>query len=181
MPEASPLRQKQLKQLPYPGAIDLKQRAPILCGLQDRRPAMRPDDIALVRSGFAKLLADRENFTTRFYGALFRIEPRLGALFGDDLMVPAEQFVQALGLAVTALDDFDSVREDLQALGRRHVDYGVENRHYGIAGEALLDALEATLGDAFDQRARAAWAIVYAHLADVMSGADDSGGHPALA
>ena len=85
-------------------------------------------------------------------------------------------FVTSLGLAVGALENLEKVADQLRDDGRRIAKIGIENRHYSVAAEALLDAVEASLGDRFDQRDRAAWAIAYAQWADITSGAADTSG-----
>jgi hemoglobin-like flavoprotein len=58
--------------------------------------------------------------------------------------------------------------ESIQSLGRRHAPYGIEPRHFELAGIALLATLEAELGDAFTPEARAAWQRAYELLAEAM-------------
>jgi hemoglobin-like flavoprotein len=137
---------------------------------------MSPEDIARVRRGFARIAADRLAFSAKFYDALFKIEPDLRARLTDDLDVHGDVFVNSLGLAVASLENLDLVADQLRDHGRRIATIGIENRHYSVAAEALLDAVEASLGDRFDQRDRAAWATAYAQWADITSGAADRGG-----
>jgi hemoglobin-like flavoprotein len=137
---------------------------------------MSPEDIARVRRGFAKVSADRRAFSARFYDALFQIEPSLRPLFKGDLANHGDIFVTSLGVAVGALENLNKVAGRLRDDGRRIAKIGIENRHYAIAAEALLDAVEAALGDRFDQRDRVAWATAYAQWADITSGAADIGG-----
>jgi hemoglobin-like flavoprotein len=137
---------------------------------------MSPEDIARVRRGFARIAADRRAFSARFYSALFQIEPSLRPLFKGDLAIHGDIFVTSLGVAVASLDNLAAVATTLREDGRRIAGIGIENRHYSIAAEALLDAVEASLGDRFDQRDRAAWATAYAQWADITSGAADTSG-----
>jgi nitric oxide dioxygenase len=137
---------------------------------------MSPEDIARVRRGFARISADRRAFSARFYDALFQIEPSLRPLFKGDLAAHGDIFVTSLGLAVGSLESLHTVADKLRADGRRIADIGIENRHYAVAAEALLDAVEASLGDRFDQRDRVAWATAYAQWADITSGAADTSG-----
>jgi hemoglobin-like flavoprotein len=54
------------------------------------------------------------------------------------------------------------------ALGRRHVIYGVEERHYETVGAALLWTLAAGLGEAFTPDLRAAWTAAYKLVSNTM-------------
>ena len=44
----------------------------------------------------------------------------------------------AIAMFVAALDRIEPMLEHIRALARRHVQYGVEEAHYGRVGEALL-------------------------------------------
>ncbi|TIS32963.1 globin domain-containing protein, partial [Mesorhizobium sp.] len=46
--------------------------------------------------------------------------------------------------------------------------YGVEERHYPIVGQALIETLAAGLGTAFTPAVREAWEAAYGLLASVM-------------
>lgn len=137
---------------------------------------MNPEDIARVRRGFAKISADRWAFSVKFYDALFQIEPSLRPLFKGDLAIHGDIFVTSLGVAVGALENLNAVADRLRDDGSRIAKMGIENRHYAVAAEALLDAVESSLGDHFDQRDRVAWATAYAQWADITSGAADTSG-----
>ena len=78
-------------------------------------------------------------------------------------------------LAVAALDRLETLRPALEALGRRHVGYGVEGRHYGLVGEALLWTLEQGLGDGYTRSVRGAWTAAYSTLATIMRDAAADG------
>jgi hemoglobin-like flavoprotein len=56
----------------------------------------------------------------------------------------------------------------VEALGKRHVAYGVTPQHYEPVGAALLWTLEQGLGDAFTPPLKAAWTEAYLTLAGVM-------------
>jgi hemoglobin-like flavoprotein len=129
---------------------------------------MNPSDIQLVRNGFAKLAADREGFPAALYERLFARDPGLRALFATDMGSQGAKVMAAIGCLIRSLDRIEAVLDDLKALARRHVAYGVEREHYDLVGAALLEALAERLGASFDERARAAWKAAYGTLAGVM-------------
>ena len=67
----------------------------------------------------------------------------------------------------------DAAVPELQAEAAplRHRAYGVLALDYDHAGDALLRALALHLGDAFDERARAAWGRLYVAIASAMQAA----------
>jgi hemoglobin-like flavoprotein len=73
-----------------------------------------------------------------------------------------------ISVAVGALSKPERIMVAVQQLGRRHVAYGVQPRHYAVVEVALLWALEKTLGEAFTPEVRQAWTDVYALLATTM-------------
>ena len=56
----------------------------------------------------------------------------------------------------------------IQALGQRHAGYGVADKDYATAAEALLWTLGQGLGDAFTPKTRAAWVEAHTILAGVI-------------
>ena len=129
---------------------------------------MTPDEIALIRQGFARIAPQAEHVGLAFYDRLFTRDPSLRTLFHSDMRTQAGQLMAALGLVVRSLDDLEPVLERIQALGRRHIGYGVRPEHFAIVGAALLDTLAAGLADTFTPDARAAWTHAYGVVAGAM-------------
>jgi hemoglobin-like flavoprotein len=76
--------------------------------------------------------------------------------------------MRALGFVVAALRRPGAVFAAVADLARRHAGYGVRERHYESAGEALLWTLEQGLGAAFTPELRDAWAAAYGLLSRAM-------------
>jgi hemoglobin-like flavoprotein len=72
---------------------------------------------------------------------------------------------------VGGLTRLDTIVPAVQDLGRRHVKYGVKDKHYDTVGAALLWTLEQGLGDAFTPDVKSAWASAYGVLAGTMKDA----------
>ena len=116
---------------------------------------MTPDQIRLVQASFQEVLPIRERAAALFYGRLFEIDPSTRSLFaGTDLRNQGAKLMAAIGMVVHALDAPQSMLGKVEALARRHVGYGVEERHYASVGAALLWTLEAGLGEAFTPELR---------------------------
>jgi hemoglobin-like flavoprotein len=79
-----------------------------------------------------------------------------------------DNLVRALSFVVEKADRFEDLKDALEALGRRHVGYGVRDRHYESVGAAPIWTLEQGLGDRFSPEARAAWTIAYALISGTM-------------
>jgi hemoglobin-like flavoprotein len=102
-------------------------------------------------------------------------------MFRGDMAEPRKKLMQMLTAAVKGLDHLDQLAPVLQALGRRHVGYGVSDRHYEIVGQALLWTLEKALGRAFTPELRHTWTAVYTLVATTMKEAAREVAMPAYA
>src|SRR5262245_26077675 len=130
---------------------------------------MTRDKIALVQTSWPKVAANIHALTTRFYEHLFEIDDSAAKLFaGVDMVAQREKLAQSLAIVVASLDNLEQLVPHIAALGKRHVNYGVEERHYDSVGDALLWALRDTLGTSFTTELHEAWAEAYTLIASVM-------------
>ena len=142
---------------------------------------MTPDQIRLVRSSWSKIAERADVFAARFYDHLFTIDDSAARLFtGVEMAAQQWKLAQTLGVVVQALDDLDTLLPAVAALGKRHVQYGVQPRHFDTVGAALLLAFGDTLGTGFTPSIRTAWTETYALVASVMQQALIQGSTPPL-
>jgi hemoglobin-like flavoprotein len=134
--------------------------------------SMTPEQIGLVRTTWKQVVPIADTAAQLFYGRLFELEPGLRRLFGrTDMTEQRRKLMQTLAVAVGSLDKLETLRPALEGLGKRHVDYGVEDHHYDLVGAALLWTLEQGLGDGYTRSVRDAWTMAYTTLANIMRGA----------
>jgi hemoglobin-like flavoprotein len=129
---------------------------------------MTAEEKQLVRTTFSKAERIPDIVGLAFYQHLFTIDPDLRPLFRHDIHEQSKKLMATLKLAVDALDRPADLVPALQALGRRHLQYGVRDEHYDTVGVALLWTLEHALGTDFSPKARQAWSQVYAWVASTM-------------
>ncbi|RWF61367.1 globin family protein [Mesorhizobium sp.] len=130
---------------------------------------MTPDQIRLVQDSFREVVPIRVAAAALFYERLFAIDGDLRALFPErDMTKQGAKVMAALGFVVHGLDRAETILPTVRDLARRHVGYGVEEHHYPIVGQALIETLAAGLGDAFTPPVREAWKAAYGLLASVM-------------
>jgi hemoglobin-like flavoprotein len=132
---------------------------------------MTPEQLAVVRESYASLGPDATAMAADFYGRLFAADPSTRALFSDGPEVMAVKFTAELDAIVEAIASFDEFRLRVADLGARHAAYGVQTRHYGAVGEALVASLAAHLGDRWDDQLEAAWRRAYNLVAETMMSA----------
>jgi hemoglobin-like flavoprotein len=115
---------------------------------------MNNDQKLLVQKTFEMVIPIAEVAAGLFYGRLFEVDPSLKPLFRGDIKDQGKKLMATLKIAVTSLDRLDGLVPVVQALGRRHLAYGVRDEHYDTVGGALLWTLEKGLGEAFTPRSQ---------------------------
>jgi hemoglobin-like flavoprotein len=107
--------------------------------------------------------------------SMFAIEPKTRKLFkfpleGDIRDDPkfhmhAQTIFQMIDFAVSFLGpDMDMLKEDLVALGKRHIHYGVKPLFLPVMEKSVIHALEELLAEKFTKDDRKAWQIVFHYL-----------------
>lgn len=132
---------------------------------------MNNEQKLLVQKTFEMVAPIAEVAAGLFYGRLFELDPSLKPLFRGDIKDQGKKLMSTIKVAVQSLDRLEQLVPTVQALGRRHLAYGVRDEHYDIVGQALLWTFEKGLGDAWNDDVKAAWAEVYGILAKVMKDA----------
>lgn len=129
---------------------------------------MTPRQIALVKESWKQVLPASEQAASLFYSRLFVLDPSVRALFRGDMQEQGRKLMQMITVAVNSLSRLEAIVPAVQALGRRHAGYGVQEHHYTIVGAALVWTLEQGLGEAFTREVEDAWRAAYATLASIM-------------
>jgi hemoglobin-like flavoprotein len=114
-------------------------------------------EIQAVQRTFEMIMPMADTFAFMFYGRFFQEDPSTRSLFKNDMSTQREKVMDMLAIAVRGLDDPESMLEELQGLGLRHVTYHVEPEHYTTMNEAIIWALAECLGENFTGDMRAAW------------------------
>lgn len=129
---------------------------------------MTDNDIALIRSSFAKAVPIADQVAETFYGRLFEIAPETRKLFNTDMEAQGRKLMLTLATVVHELHQLDTIMPTIKGLAIRHVSYGVQDSHYSHVGGALLHALDKHLGAGFTPETREAWSTAYGALSGIM-------------
>ncbi len=78
------------------------------------------------------------------------------------------KLISMISVVVSRLEHLEELTEDIAAMARRHVDYGVKPQQYALVGNALLWTLEKGLGDQWNIELKEAWAKCYTLLSETM-------------
>lgn len=128
----------------------------------------------LVSNSFNQVAPIADQVAEIFYNHLFEIAPETKPLFAKaDMTEQGRKLMQMITVAVKSLDQLETIIPAVQALGQRHVTYGVTKDQYAIVGQVLIWTLEAGLKEDFTDEVREAWVKVYTLLAGVATQAYD--------
>lgn len=78
------------------------------------------------------------------------------------------KFVNAVGCAVTGLNDSSTIVPMLTQLGARHINYGVSEVHWQALGKAFTNTLREILREDFTPEVEAAWSMAYSFMSSIM-------------
>jgi hemoglobin-like flavoprotein len=132
---------------------------------------MTEEQKQLVRATFTQAERISDIIGLIFYQRLFELDPSLRPLFRNDIQEQSRKLMATLKLAVDALDQPGHMVGAIQALGRRHIQYGVNENHYETVTSALVWTFEHALGSDFPVSARLAWFEVFEWLTSIMKDA----------
>lgn len=136
---------------------------------------MTPNEIELIRKSFAKVAPIADAAAAIFYEKLFAYDPSVRPMFKGDISEQGKKLISVLATVVQNLDKLETIEGAVADLAVRHVSYGVVPQHYETVGRALIDTLEAGLGDAFTPEVRSAWIGCYGAISAKMIAATAGG------
>jgi hemoglobin-like flavoprotein len=119
---------------------------------------MTPDHEAAIRASWAAVSVQAEQVAAAFHARLIERDPEAGAHFaGVEPAAHRRRLTQALEELAASLEEPERLVAVLVPLGRRHATYGVREEQFALAGDALIEALRETLGEAFTAEVEEAW------------------------
>jgi len=130
---------------------------------------MNREQVQLVRDSLVHVRPRANVIAESFYSHMFEMAPHLKRLFTGNMKTQGTMLMTSLELAVSSLDEMDSIRPSVEALGERHLSYGVKKEHYPYAKESFLWALERHLNEEFTPTLKNAWSEAFDTLIQVMS------------
>jgi len=129
------------------------------------------DKVQLIRDSLIQVRPLADHIAESFYSHMFEIAPHLQKLFTGNMKTQGTMLLTSLELAVSSLDNMESILPSVQALGERHMSYGVRKEYYPYAKESFLWALEKHLKGEFSPTLKNAWSEAFDTLIEVMSSA----------
>jgi len=135
--------------------------------------------ITTLETTFSQFAKGKEESAALFYERLFALDPSLRRLFVHAEMKSQQaKLMAALALVIGNLRNFSQVAPTLETLAVKHLAYGVEESHYETVGNALIQTLALSFGNAFTNEIRAIWIAAYGAVSGVMIEAARRAGSP---
>ena len=103
-----------------------------------------------------------------FYTKLFYDNPELRKMFPHEMEEQNKKLIDMLNVIIERLENLDELKDEIIAVAKRHVDYGVKAEHYNMVGTALLWTLQKGLGKDWTDELKTAWINCYNVLSDTM-------------
>lgn len=129
---------------------------------------MTRNDIQLVKQSWSQLAPGALDMVDQFYGKVFELDPELRELFPADMKEQSSKLLDMLHVLINGLDYWDSISTSIKQLGGRHLDYGVQDRHYDIISQAWMWTLLHNLGEDFTADMQHAWCSTFNLLMETM-------------
>jgi hemoglobin-like flavoprotein len=127
-------------------------------------------DVSLIQSTYSIVKPQGDEFAESFYQILFDKYPNVKPLFsGTDMQKQKDKLMESLDLVLVNVHNIKAFKSILTDLGKRHVKYGAVLTDYPLIGDALLQALEKHLGEAWTPNVEHAWTLAYQSIADTMA------------
>lgn len=132
------------------------------------KPPLDQKQVAVLRRTFSQIESQGTIAALVFYRQLFTLDPSLKAMFHTSIELQARKLMESLAYTVITLEEPGKLVPVLEAMGRRHVTYGVRDEHYDTVTAALLQMFQETLGNEFNDEVRAVWAKALGFVSEVM-------------
>lgn len=120
-----------------------------------------------VLSSALRLRTASSALTHDFYERLFAVSPGIRIMFPEDMGVQADKLFDMVLVLVQSLDHLQMLVTEIEALGARHVDYGVTDDQYPLVAEILLATLADHIAD-WSEADHDAWAQLIDYVSDLM-------------
>ena len=125
--------------------------------------------VEVLESSFDKIKPRADEFAASFYENLFIAHPEYKPLFAHiDIKIQQKKLLNALVLVVENLRSPEALGPVLNALGGRHIGYGVIPKYYGPVGDALLMTFEQYLQEDWTPEVNLAWTDAYRTITGLM-------------
>jgi hemoglobin-like flavoprotein len=142
--------------------------------MESKKTGMNKEQVQLIRDSLIQVRPIADQIAGSFYSHMFEMAPHLRRLFTGNMQTQGAMLMTSLELAVSSMDELEAILPSIQALGERHLSYGVKKEYYPYAKESFLWSLEKHLNDEFTPSLKKAWSEAFDTLIETMISAAES-------
>jgi hemoglobin-like flavoprotein len=124
------------------------------------------DEIEILQSTFKKI--EDTDCWEKLYNKFFTLAPEAKELFKGDIKDQQHRIMTMVKTICEGLNNPQIIIPAIQQMGMRHFEYGVQNGHYNLFRDALMDAIKDTLGKEYTPQVEAAWNKLYSVMSENM-------------
>ena len=126
-------------------------------------------DIELLRKHFFSIAPKVDELMETFYATLFLRYPEVVPLFGGiDMPRQRKLMANAMVFVLENLEVMDVAGSTIEEMGRRHIGYRAQAKHYPAVGECLIHALATVSEDHWNDELHAQWVEAYEIVSTIM-------------
>jgi hemoglobin-like flavoprotein len=142
-------------------------------------PPLQDQEADHLLASLERLSGREPELVEQFYALFFQRHPEVTKLFGEHSLSEQEEMVRETLVSIVAyIENEPWLQTNLDAMGKSHAEYGVEDPMYDWMVECMLDALERILGEDWREDYARAWRNALRYLTDVMRAAGTPASQP---
>ncbi len=129
------------------------------------------DNFLVIQRTIEPLLSGDSGFADEFHSRLFALEPAVEKLFVNGVEAQGQMLEYILRGVVFGLGRINHLALGLHDLGAKHVQYGINEKHYELFRKAMLGTIESILGpSAYTADVAEAWSATTDMVLGLMKG-----------
>lgn len=129
---------------------------------------MTKNQIKIIEDSWGKVLAYNNQLGDIFYYELFAKAPELKSLFKEDAKLRSRKLLFAVVSLATKVHKLENIEEDVKAMAKRHIKYGVKPEYFKIFGKCFIIGLEQILKDDWNKNLKSAWEGLFMTVSEAM-------------
>jgi hemoglobin-like flavoprotein len=130
---------------------------------------MTEEQISIIKRTWGKVAARSNALGEKLYPRFFKKAPETENLFKEGKAEQAKKLFLVVTLIVTKLNKLDVLKEELRALAKRHISYGVKTTYFRPFGEAFIESIADILGNDWNDDVKESWEEIYTLVSSAMS------------
>uniref|UniRef100_A0A7S1E185 Globin domain-containing protein n=1 Tax=Hemiselmis andersenii TaxID=464988 RepID=A0A7S1E185_HEMAN len=127
-----------------------------------------------------KTLKKPEELGELWFKELARIAPHVTVLFRRPKKIQASQFMSIVDMLVSFIETPTIFFEGFKTLTIRHIKYGVKGEYAKAFGKSVLNAIDKTLEEKYDEEVAQAWQMLWVRASSCVSRALNVGTNPII-